>query len=416
MRFTVYTDSRVTNTYRQYWKYLWRANSYAYNTNITYEKVRHLRFRFDIKNENFKRRQARGEIFNNPFCLCDYRRETIPGAWIGVGHGPTRQPGENEEYCDGFLLPIQGIPEPSQDWFAQNVFMLDNPSFYDNVVTQSWAKVDISEMQILATLGELPETLRWLASLYLRMDKLLEQFTSRKKALRLLTRKHSKRELTEAFAELWMELRYAIRPLVFDSVSCLKAMQKTIQKGTRMTARAKDTMGTESSTTLSILVSRDNNHTVQYVNERREIITARAGVLYDIDSDICGILAIWGFDQPLESAYELIPGSFILDWFFNIGDVIKSWSIKPGLHPLSSWITVTRELYEVSYGLSFRKPTTWFYNISGPDVTNMGRTTAVLTHKIRIPNPVRQVFPSLNLNLDLSKILDLAIIGKKLYR
>lgn len=124
------------------------------------------------------------------------------------------------------------------------------------------------------------------------------------------------------------------------------------------------------------------------------------------------MLAIWGIDQPLESIWELVPFSFILDWFFNIGNVISSWSLNPSLRPISSWVTVS-ELQTVTYllnnGINGNRTHDW-----KTFVWTDGYYQATRLIQERFPNPARPILPSLKINLDIGKITDLATIGYKL--
>lgn len=66
----------------------------------------------------------------------------------------------------------------------------------------------------------------------------------------------------------------------------------------------------------------------------RAFYTATARATYDVsglkDSDISYLLAkkALGFSDPLVFLYEIIPGSFILDWFAKVGDYIASLPSK----------------------------------------------------------------------------------------
>jgi len=43
------------------------------------------------------------------------------------------------------------------------------------------------------------------------------------------------------------------------------------------------------------------------------------------------------------TAWELIPFSFVVDWFVNFGDYIQALTPKLGIKGLSSWTTVIKE-------------------------------------------------------------------------
>lgn len=52
---------------------------------------------------------------------------------------------------------------------------------------------------------------------------------------------------------------------------------------------------------------------------------------YRVNTDVISVLAQLGLTNPLEVAWELVPYSFVIDWFLPIGDWISSLSADAGL-------------------------------------------------------------------------------------
>lgn len=217
----------------------------------------------------------------------------------------------------------------------------------------------------------------------------------------------------DSLSNLWLEYRYAMRPLVFEMTQAITALGASVAKGTRQTARGYDEDFTTSSGTWTI----DNGLTAvttgSYYKATR--LSFRAGVLYDIEQDINGILALWGFDQPWETIWELTPFSFIVDWFFNIGDIISGWSEQASLRALGSWVTIREDTVTTAKALSFEINTHPLL-ASGSIMAQQGILTDQTIYTQRVPSPSRPIIPTLNLKLDVSKLIDLATIGRGLYR
>lgn len=395
----------------------------------------------DVVTPNFGKLRNQGQIINNPLWLEDiswsFKPLTVcvhgfyqaaPPNYIWWDYRVTRWfteiYGENGSLLSG-LLEADLLDEWLDDYTA---------SSEELAVTRSWANVELSEAMILASLGEFPETLKWMHSVLKRGVNLTKMFSGRglfkagreignilsNKPARELTRlakpslKSSKqRDLVSDVANIWLEYRYAIRPLVFEMKQCLEALKTIIRKGTRQTARGKEVNVSSSTHYDTYTDTTASWYTQSYTCRRRESLTvsSRAGVLFEIDDSLDTLLAVWGVDQPLESLWELVPFSFIIDWFFSVGDVISSWSVNPSLNPRASWVTSfvhhAVELDTTLYQLGNKSPYFW----ETPEVTH-GSARVLVKRKRRVPSPPRSITPSFDLKLDLSKIIDLGFIGR----
>lgn len=123
----------------------------------------------------------------------------------------------------------------------------------------------------------------------------------------------------------------------------------------------------------------------------------------------------WGLDQPVEALWEIVPYSFICDWFFNVGKTIASWTPNIGFKQLASWVTVSntvsqsRKVARAEFTYPVLSDTVSKYiSITG------GNCTSITTAKYRLPNPMLSIVPRFTPRLDAAKLLDLVIIGKKL--
>jgi hypothetical protein len=129
-------------------------------------------------------------------------------------------------------------------------------------------------------------------------------------------------------------------------------------------------------------------------------------------------LNIWGLTQPVEAIWELVPFSFIVDWFFNVGETLAAFTPNYGIESLASWYTVVDTAYQrhSRFNDNFNKP-------DGPsayctdNVQSVGGcwTDKTVITKTRVPNPSRQVVPTFSLKLDLFKLTDLVIIARGIF-
>jgi hypothetical protein len=114
--------------------------------------------------------------------------------------------------------------------------------------------------------------------------------------------------------------------------------------------------------------------------------------------------------------WELLPFSFIIDWFFSVGYTLSSWTSNPGLHPLASFLT---EEYKIT-------TTDTLSGVTAPAVIGTAVNDGITTQQIgmtkteqlikrRIPSPQRAILPHFNLRLDTAKLIDLATIGRNIF-
>lgn len=354
---------------------------------------------------DYKKRSALGELFFNPLLsltekcsyhptIQAYRANMFGGEWT-------------------FHLPLRfdQIQKLNQDTSVYDLVFDPYEDEREIAISESWAKVDQSELLGLASLGELPETVLWLCTMTKRVIFLLKMWRSTKLelwAMRQL-KKMTAKEYADALGNIWLELRYAVRPLIFEVKKALEALKKAIEMKGRFTARGYEstmTVGQDRLTSYNVHVSHE------YTHNWTTLYSARAGVMYTIDEDINGMLAFWGLDQPVEAVWELTPLSFVFDWFFSIGKVISSWSVNASLGVLGSWVTervsIVEEIQHSNYSLH---STYAFYAI---DRLDPGFSTRERVVKRRVISPDRPLLPSMSLHLDVAKLLDLALIGKKL--
>lgn len=375
----------------------------------------------DVEIENFKSRSANGEIFNNPMTFSQVSMMDAVCRWRAYGYRDLTFAG----IPGGETSSASGSSPTSEMIIQSGVFPVISQSVIDDEletlkelsVTKAWSKVDASEAAALASLGELRQTVTSMGSIYMRAIDIL--MALKKRDLKFLKGQISAGELTDRY----MEARYAIRPLVYDAHQVLAALNNKVQHN-RYTARGRadkvltgDTIEIpvynmylpNTQTTLRI------TYDVRQSTQRLIQLSARAGVLYEVQlTEMLGKAVTWGFDQPIEAVWELTPYSFIIDWFFNIGELISAWTPNAGCSPLSHWVTT--EVKDSKLNLATLERVR-FYN---SDYESTGLTTSPLQiaettyKKERIPSPGRNFGIHWDVNLDSLKLLDLGIIAKKL--
>lgn len=381
-----------------------------------YNSVNDEKIMNDVVTEGFHKKMKRGLIINNPFDstreittdrVADYTSDTTYQSW-NTGCTPDKWLTFGDQWsgtwqASDFIKDAAKVPY----WASQPAINVQ--SLIDQAVTQAWANVEVSQATALATLGEFDKTVVSMVSICKRVIKVLK--AAKQADYKYLKRQISRKELENRY----MELRYAIRPLVYDANSIIKVLRSENNK-MRFTARASKSGSDDSSKSCTVVGGTTTQlHKVLSASANRTV-EVRAGVLYHVES--VSKLNLWGFDQPLEAIWELTPFSFIFDWFFNIGQTLASWTPEMGTKVLASWYVVNDITYYTSTVDSswITRPadtSTTKYSAGQYDIQNAVMTKTV-HNRYRVVDPTRPIIPTFNVRLDGFKLLDLAIIGKRL--
>jgi hypothetical protein len=131
-------------------------------------------------------------------------------------------------------------------------------------------------------------------------------------------------------AGLWLELQYGWRPLLSD-----------IHDGYEFLARP------EKKTQLSFLRG-EGSGTLTYdldvatggtTGNGKVSVRARASILAALRSEVLHSANQGGLINPLQVAWELVPFSFVVDWFMPVGNVLQNFTDYAGLTFLTGSVT-----------------------------------------------------------------------------
>lgn len=135
---------------------------------------------------------------------------------------------------------------------------------------------------------------------------------------------------TKDLAENWLELQYGWKPLLHDIYGVTKALSN-LQLGdpfvqsVTSSARAERDLTTKFSSHISAIPA---NIGVRFDRaETRCKITLR----WRISSPLKAFMAQTGFTNPVNLVWEILPFSFVVDWFLPIGPYLEALSAWDGL-------------------------------------------------------------------------------------
>lgn len=199
--------------------------------------------------------------------------------------------------------------------------------FNTGLITSALAEANQGTYDLLTELAELPETIRWMYDLLgqaynattAAVDKEIKyKQMFKRKAMTAV-------QLTDALASVWMQYRYAISPIVYS----LQDIEKTLGQYNRVfkTTRGFDREDEDFESMMANFTWRGMNAMSYVGNHKHRIFLKRN---YDPVTLLDGFLKNISLN-PITTTWELVPLSFVADWFVNIGDVLAAYT-GPSLH------------------------------------------------------------------------------------
>lgn len=374
------------------------------------------RYMIDVVTPQFHKKSREGMIINNPLEV-SYERYDVPNCDISFYTMSSKwgcMPARYYSYVAHQIWGKRNLAHIAGTLLWKAPASIDAVALQDLAITEAWSRVDTSEMLFLASLKELPQTVGGLVDI-LKVAHRIFKFT-RRKARHLNGTVKDRRQLARDLSELYLNARYNLRPLYYDVMAIRNVLNKKLTKPMRQTFRRN--LSKSNLTSDAVEVTTINNAYFKlFTTLSRTVgtkVSVRAGVLAHVDAlDYSDLL---GLTQLVETSWDLIPFSFILDWFINVGDTIAAWTPNVKCKPLASWITTTTNT-QWSTSVSSNR-VTWTDGVYRWDpVTGQvsgGTATKTLITKIRTPNYARPVTPQFVLRLNPLKIIDLALILRSL--
>ena len=205
---------------------------------------------------------------------------------------------------------------------------------------------------------------------------------------------------------LWLEYSFGWSPLVSD---CYNILNKTFEPP-RMKVQK------EYSEVIDESFDENGVSRVRLSGSCRINVRATASCMVSVDVPALAALAQYGINNPAAVAWELVPWSFVVDWFIPVGDYIEQLGATAGLLLTEQQVTVTQNLL-MGYQLDLTK---WlqFAGETSPTpvtfVTQSGkykkRDLQPFIYKMIVDNPLDQSIRRMSYALSL---LSLAFTGKR---
>lgn len=371
----------------------------------------------DVVTKEFKRLRNSGMILNNPLDIVD------------VEVNCTEEPYEviYRDYVNGNLVrteyyqPADGSKGPNYSrWFSSDLVGLNaaSPTFVSNhmdaaypcsglasakqrTLAKALASAAESDALLLVTAAEGAKTLDSAG----RLLTLLPRFNDWvKKNRKKLLRPSGALRLIGSLASQWLEYRYGFMQLYYDFKSYQKAY------GSDGTSRRWRFVSSETidSTIPNVSLPTQYQYFDQLVTKYRKRKTVvSSGCLIQLIDGTLRQRGDVGLDRLLTTAWELVPFSFIIDWFVDTADRIAAHEGRFDQLVVAKWTTVRStcagQYYMSRTGRSYTAGNTTYVG----SVRSSFGAFEVLRHVSRTPDPTLSVLPQLKVKLNWQKMTDL---------
>lgn len=279
----------------------------------------------DYVTPDFAKRAREGEIINFPMNSTRTVR-----AWRG-------------DFCQVEATYTANGYRTHQHWTNWGVAIKEHnglPALTDlklEAITASWSKVNAPAWWAGVDLGELGETVALLMSPMREASRILLDEFGRARSGRAIRRQMGRSvPVASMAATAYLAWHLGLAPLFGSINDALKLLRKEfLERHTvRSTARRVDQVTAPYNTAPFTAGGQVNNWNGTLVTERSAV--CRAGVMYVPTPSIRGDFGL-EWNDLLPTVWELIPFSFIVDRFINIGNFIQALTAYLTVKPLASW-------------------------------------------------------------------------------
>lgn len=139
--------------------------------------------------------------------------------------------------------------------------------------------------------------------------------------------------IKKSLANNWLAIQYGWKPLLADIDGAFQALGTLSNRQAlgsqvvhRVTASASASTETSSRFTIANYPALDGGSTLQSVQTR-----TRYGICYRVSDPTAAYLQQMGFTNPINLLWEILPYSFVVDWFLPIGPFLESLDYSRGL-------------------------------------------------------------------------------------
>jgi hypothetical protein len=290
----------------------------------------------DVVTRGYHRLSQQGFIINNPYAR-ERKTFTCSGTflrWKYNGQSCGNPVAFTEEWIDGpYALKActgQTTQTPTAVFSASEIQALISVAS-----SKAWSNANQHDANVLQDAAESRQLAKLLISPKTTAQKIIAAAVKTRGKSVLSGAKSLGKSSLDLASDLWLQYQYGIKPLVstlngvVDAMARYRKRHRWTARGNVSLSRTKVTSGSSAYWVADIFWTRTDVHEVK----------VRAGILLEEEVKLTNNLGV-DASGMLSLPWELIPFSFVADWFINVGDFISSIVPFTTKTPLATWYTI----------------------------------------------------------------------------
>lgn len=139
------------------------------------------------------------------------------------------------------------------------------------------------------------------------------------------------RDVPDAAAKTWLAYKYALTPLMSDVFGAIEVIRKAEEPYVDVHVAR---------TSMSIPISYSTSHSNGwYTNSCKGRHRVRGEVRFRVANPLFRVFDQLGLTNPAAIAWELVPLSFVADWFLPIGETLRGVNPPQGIDFVDGWMS-----------------------------------------------------------------------------
>lgn len=137
----------------------------------------------------------------------------------------------------------------------------------------------------------------------------------------------------------WLAIQYGWKPLLSDVYGACEELARVVTY--REPAKTITASASSTSPFSEVLTWQNGSGSGPvYLSRGSLSVSVKAHIEYSVGSQLAQTAASTGVSNPYALAWELLPWSFVADWFIPVGAYLESFDYDNGLEFLRGWINV----------------------------------------------------------------------------
>jgi len=192
-------------------------------------------------------------------------------------------------------------------------------------------------------------------------------------------------------ANHWLEYVYGWKPLLSDLYAGAEYLASRMHDPPKTSGLVE--ASASKNVQVSIPIIRNGSGAIRVARLSTHKVGVKAAMLYTLQSEARSVLAQTGISNPLLLAWELLPYSFVVDWFLPVGNYLESLTTFDGFDMTAGYVTTlesSTSARDVYFDQDYSYPTKWVFEDGRVTLAacRLHRTTETLDYVPVLKSPI----------------------------